>query len=151
MVITFCSSISFNCSVALKDNKASQQTKQKGEAKDSLCQFNFLVVMMMAEFDPNRKSKSSFWIQLIDEFLWPGTTIQDIQAALTTLNFERISVKLFCPYAPTVILIIAISEFWKSHWRFVVDQIPFHPNIVVSATSAALKKRFSEDRLSDFQ
>ncbi|KAG2195678.1 hypothetical protein INT46_002152 [Mucor plumbeus] len=95
--------------------------------------------------------KSSFWIQLIDEFLWPGITIQEIQAALTTLNFERISVKPFCPYAPIVILIIAISELWKSRWRFVVDQIPFHPNIVVSATSAALKKRFAEDHLSDFQ
>ncbi|KAG2208855.1 hypothetical protein INT46_003636 [Mucor plumbeus] len=54
--------------------------------------------------------KSFFWTQLIDEFFWSGTTIQDIQAALTTLNFERISVKPFCPYAPTVILIIAISE-----------------------------------------
>jgi hypothetical protein len=54
-------------------------------------------------------------------------------------------------YAPTVILIIAISELWKSHWRFVVDQIPFHPSNVVSATSAALKKRFAEDHLSDFQ
>lgn len=94
-------------------------------------------------------SKFSFWTGLIEEFLWPGTSVTDLQTSILSLNFEKILVRPSCPHEPAIILIVAISELWKAHWRFVIDKTMFLPVNVVAATSSALQKRYAEDHLSD--
>ena len=94
-------------------------------------------------------SKFSFWTGLIKEFLWPGTSVTDLQTSILSLNFEKILVRPSCPHEPAIILIVAISELWKAHWRFVIDKTMFLPVNVVAATSSALQKRYAEDHLSD--
>lgn len=91
----------------------------------------------------------TFWNALIQEFLWP-TAITAIISATHSLDFS--SLRSATPYkksSPAIIIIIALSEIWKSHWRFVFDSQPFTPDTVLTNTKYAILKRINEDSVLD--
>jgi hypothetical protein len=54
--------------------------------------------------------KSTFWDLLIREFLWPGTTIDQICSCIQHLHFSSLSLLPGSPAKAPVLLIVALSE-----------------------------------------
>jgi hypothetical protein len=91
--------------------------------------------------------KATFWDLLIREFLWPGTSIDQISTCLQRLNFASLSLLPDSPAQAPVLIIVALSELWKAHWRLVFDNKPFSPAAVLSSTIFSLERRKAEDSI----
>lgn len=91
--------------------------------------------------------KATFWNRLIREFLWPGTTISIISSCINRLTFTCLSILPACPAKADVLIIIALSEIWKAHWRTVFDNKPFSAEAVLSNTILSLQRRKAEDNV----
>ena len=104
-------------------------------------------------FDELTKTKSKklnrlFWDKLIQEYLWPGTSLGMIIQSLISLNFNAIKVLAgTTTFKPSLILIVALSEVWKAHWRFIFDQIPLTSAPLFASFRRALAKVQSEKTL----
>jgi hypothetical protein len=44
------------------------------------------------------------------------------------------------------LIIVALSELWKAHWRFEFDNKPFSPAAVLSNTIFSLERKKAEDQ-----
>ncbi|KAI8357863.1 hypothetical protein EDC96DRAFT_596509 [Choanephora cucurbitarum] len=86
---------------------------------------------------------------LLCEFLWPGTTIDSVYAALTTLDFRGIRSQSGCRLPPNVLLIIALSEVWKAHWAHILRDLPFCSVAAFRATKAVVQRQYDEPVLAD--
>ena len=132
-----------------KVNARLQMSIYNSELYQASCLFCFQDTETIPHFFFLCHVKFSIWTQLIDKFLWPGTTVQGIQASLSPLNFEQIFAFLSVwtrSYSHHCHLRIIESSLVLCRWSN-----PFSSRKCFSATSAALKKRFAEDHLSDLQ
>ena len=94
------------------------------------------------------REKRLFWDNLIQEYLWPGTSLGMIIQSLISLNFNAIKVLAgTTTFKPSLILIVALSEVWKAHWRFIFDQIPLTSAPLFASFRRALAKVQSEKTL----
>ncbi|CEP13927.1 hypothetical protein [Parasitella parasitica] len=86
---------------------------------------------------------------LIQEYFWPGTSIDLVKQGIRTLNFERIPVRLDSPTAfeLLVIFVLALAEVWKAHWRFIFDNTTVSTDSLYASFQRALAKRQAEDNL----
>ena len=89
--------------------------------------------------------KFIFWDHLIREYLWPGSTIDHIFAALSSLDFRSIRILPSCPLSATLLLTIAPSEVWKLHWLGIFEKIPFPVPAAFRNLRLAIQRRHSED------
>ncbi|KAI8046991.1 uncharacterized protein B0P05DRAFT_448215, partial [Gilbertella persicaria] len=89
--------------------------------------------------------KFIFWDIVIREFLWPGTSIDDISSALQSLDFNKINVNNSCPIEVEMLLVIALSELWKAHWTHMHRREPFLASIAFSQTLRAVGRRAAEE------
>jgi hypothetical protein len=101
----------------------------------------------IAHFFFDCPTKSAFWELLIREFLWPGATTQTISSCIQHLNFTSLSCSPRCSAKADILIIVALSELWKAHWRFVFDNKPFSPAAVLSNTTFCLERRKAEDQV----
>ncbi|OAD08486.1 hypothetical protein MUCCIDRAFT_105451 [Mucor lusitanicus CBS 277.49] len=108
------------------------------------------VVESTAHFFFYCEVKQHFWDRLIQEYLWPGTSVALIQQSIQTLKFDRIPVRLDSPttFEPLVILTVALAEVWKAHWRFIFDQVPVTTDTLFASFQRALRKQQAEDDLA---
>lgn len=91
--------------------------------------------------------KSTFWDLLIREFLWPSVTIDLISSCIKTLNFTPLLLARTDSTKADILVITALSELWKAHWRSVFDDHPFSAASVLSNTILALERRKAEDKI----
>ena len=94
--------------------------------------------------------KQHFWDRLIQEYLWPGTSVNIVKESILTLNFDHIYARLDSPtnFEPLVIFIVALAEVWKAHWRFIFDNAPLTTDTLFASFQRALRKQQAEDNLS---
>ncbi|KAG1140148.1 hypothetical protein G6F37_001803 [Rhizopus arrhizus] len=92
---------------------------------------------------------SVFWDKLIQEFLWP-TNIASIIASICSLNFSSLRPNTtYQEISSIAIIIIALSEIWKAHWRYIFDSQPFHSDTILTNTKFAIIKRINKDSSLD--
>jgi hypothetical protein len=89
--------------------------------------------------------KATFWDLLIREFLWPGINTELITSCVQNLNFTLLVLSSSTSYKAPILIITALSELWKAHWRLMFDNQPFVPAAVFSNTITSLERRKAED------
>ncbi|EPB86685.1 hypothetical protein HMPREF1544_06565 [Mucor circinelloides 1006PhL] len=92
-------------------------------------------------------SKEKVWQDVIFEFLWPTTSINDIKEALLSLDFSNIwycQIKGIRPYR---ILLISLSQIWLSHMRFVFDKVPLIPEAILDTIRSSVRQTVDEDQV----
>ena len=91
-------------------------------------------------------SKEKIWQGIIFEFLWPTTTVGDVMEALLSLDFSNIwycQIKNINPYK---ILLIALSQIWLAHMRFIFDKVPILPTAILATIRSHIHQRIAEDQ-----
>ncbi|KAI8643562.1 hypothetical protein BD408DRAFT_414779 [Parasitella parasitica] len=117
-------------------------------ANDPHCALCLTTMESTAHFFFYCEEKQNFWERLILEYLWPGCTLRMIMDALYSLNFDLIEVlPNKSSLKPSPLLIIAITEVWKAHWRFIFDATPLTSNSLLSSFRYSVLKMQSEDVL----
>ncbi|EPB81367.1 hypothetical protein HMPREF1544_11916 [Mucor circinelloides 1006PhL] len=92
-------------------------------------------------------SKSEVWQGLILEFLWPTVTINDIRHSLLTLDFYNIRYSQRPRASSHHIVIIAMANIWKAHYRLIFDQVSFAPAAVLNSIRIDIQKMIDEDHV----
>jgi hypothetical protein len=92
-------------------------------------------------------TKFVFWDALIREFLWPNTTIEQLHQGFLSLDFRSIHPLDGCPFSVQLLLITALSEMWRAHWRHVIDSELFSFVTLLYATRKRTQKTVAEDSL----
>ncbi|KAK4512409.1 uncharacterized protein ATC70_003109 [Mucor velutinosus] len=77
--------------------------------------------------------KAAVWQGIISEFLWPTVTIDDIRHSLLTLDFYNIRYSQRPRASSHHTVIIAMSNFWKAHYRLIFDQTSFAPAALLNS------------------
>ncbi|CEP19709.1 hypothetical protein [Parasitella parasitica] len=122
---------------------------QFNASNDPRCSICLTVVESTAHFFFYCEVKESFWERLILEYLWPGTTFWVIINALSTLNFHAIEVLPQKTSLPSsLVLIVAVAEIWRLHWKFIFDDVPFTSDTLFLAFQRSLLKLQAEESLS---
>ncbi|KAI8077995.1 uncharacterized protein B0P05DRAFT_637858 [Gilbertella persicaria] len=98
---------------------------------------------MLFSFPP----KTHFWKELIFEFLWPTTTVDDIIQALRYMNFYSIRYTQNSELAAQEIVFQGMGQIWKAHWNTIFNEIPFNPTLLLSSTRASLNSLIDEKHL----
>jgi hypothetical protein len=80
-------------------------------------------------------TKFVFWDALIREFVWPNTTIEQLHQAFLSLDFRSIHPLDGCPFSVQLLLITALSEVWRAHWRHVIDGSRPNVDLITSPCS----------------
>lgn len=91
-------------------------------------------------------TKEKVWQGIIFEFLWPTTTVGDVMEALLSLDFSNIwycQIKNINPYK---ILLIALSQIWLAHMRFIFDKVPISPSAILATIRSHIHQRIAEDQ-----
>ncbi|CEP16278.1 hypothetical protein [Parasitella parasitica] len=90
-----------------------------------------------------------FASQLIQKYLWPGTSFDIIIQSVRTLDFDRIYVRLDSPTAfdPLVIFIVALAEMWKAHRRFLFGAVTLTTDSLFASFQRALTTMQTKDNL----
>jgi hypothetical protein len=57
---------------------------------------------------------------IFPEFI-SGTTTEHISSSIHSLQFSSLSLVPSCSSQADVLIIIALSELWKAHWRSIFD------------------------------
>ncbi|KAG2196843.1 hypothetical protein INT46_005470 [Mucor plumbeus] len=83
---------------------------------------------------------------VILEFLWPTTSISDIKEALLSLDFSNIWYSQRKKITPYRILIIALSQLWLAHMRFIFDQIPLYPIVILVTIRSNILQTIEENQ-----
>jgi hypothetical protein len=80
---------------------------QCNSANDPLCAICLTVVESTDHFFFYCEVKQHFWDRLIQEYLWPGTSVNTIKQSIHSLNFQHVHVRLESPTAfePSVIFV----------------------------------------------
>jgi hypothetical protein len=99
----------------------------------------------MAHFFFECSTKATFSDLLIRGFLWPGINTELIASCVPNLNFAPLLLLSSTSYKAPILIITALSELWKAHWRLVFDNQPFVPAAVFSNTITSLERRKAED------
>jgi exonuclease III len=89
--------------------------------------------------------KATVWQGIISEFLWPTVTIADIRLSLLSLDFYNIRYSQRPRVSSHHIVIIAMSNIWKAHYRLIFDQTPFAPAAVLNSIRLDIQKMIDED------
>ncbi|KAK4511136.1 regulator of (H+)-ATPase in vacuolar membrane [Mucor velutinosus] len=89
--------------------------------------------------------KPAVWQGIISEFLWPTVTIDDIRHSLLTLDFYNIRYSQRPRASSHHIVIIAMSNIWKAHYRLIFDQTSFAPAAVLNSIRLDIQKMIDED------
>ncbi|GAN03558.1 hypothetical protein MAM1_0043d03013 [Mucor ambiguus] len=89
--------------------------------------------------------KVAVWQGIISEFLWPTKTIADICHSLLSLDFHNIRYSQRPHASSHHIVIIAMSNIWKAHYRLIFDQTPFAPAAVLNSIRLDIQKMIDED------
>jgi hypothetical protein len=92
-------------------------------------------------------TKARIWQDVIFEFLWPTTTIQDIQEALLSLDFSNIWYCQVQGIRPYRILLITLAQIWLAHMRFVFDKVVIVPESVLVTIRSAVRQTVEEDQV----
>ena len=118
-------------------------------AIDPQCTICLTVVESTDHFFFYCEVKQHFWDRLIQEYLWPGTSLQLVLQSIRTLQFDRIPVRpeAATTFEPLVIIIVALAEVWKAHWRFTFDNVPVTTDTLYASFQRALQKHQAEDDL----
>ncbi|KAI7887773.1 uncharacterized protein EV154DRAFT_391900, partial [Mucor mucedo] len=69
--------------------------------------------------------KYSAWQAIILEFLWPTYTVQNNLTALQKLDFNLVSHSHKDGIKSSMVILITLSQIWKSHFRSIFDGLPF--------------------------
>ncbi|OAC98760.1 hypothetical protein MUCCIDRAFT_115001 [Mucor lusitanicus CBS 277.49] len=91
-------------------------------------------------------SKERVWQGVIFEFLWPTTTIHDVEEALRFLDFSNIWYCQLKGIKPSRILIIAISQLWLAHMRFIYDSTPIDHTAILASIRNNVRQNIEEDQ-----
>ncbi|RCH80015.1 hypothetical protein CU098_006806 [Rhizopus stolonifer] len=70
-------------------------------------------------------------------------TVKDIIQALVTLNFFRMDYSRKKHLAVVDIVITALSQVWKAHWRSVIDNVSFDVYSTLQQTHTVLQLLYS--------
>jgi hypothetical protein len=88
------------------------------------------------------------WQNIIQEFLWPTCTSEDIIYALKTMDYHNI---FYCQ-VPNItvrsIIYITLAEIWKAHFRLVFQDAPLVLSQVLGSIRQEIKKLRAENTLS---
>jgi len=94
----------------------------------------------------NCPSKERIWQGVIFEFLWPTTTIQDIQEALRSLDFSNVWYCQRKGIKPYRILIITLSQLWLAHMRYIYDNVPIDHTAILASIRNNVRQTIDEDQ-----
>ncbi|KAG2196476.1 hypothetical protein INT46_001041 [Mucor plumbeus] len=91
-------------------------------------------------------TKDKVWQGVTLEFLSPTTSISNIKEALLSLDFSNIWYSQHKRITPYRILIIALSQLWLVHMRFIFDQIPLYPIVILATIRSNVFQTIEEDQ-----
>jgi hypothetical protein len=93
-------------------------------------------------------AKTVIWQNILQEFLWPTCTSEDIIYALKTMDYHNI---FYCQ-VPNItahsIIYITLAEIWKAHFRLVFQDAPLVLSQVLGSIRQEIKKLRAENALS---
>ncbi len=93
-------------------------------------------------------TKELIWQSVIFEFLWPTTSITDVKKAFLSLDFSNIWYCQLKGIKAYHILFIALSKIWLVYMRFIFDNTPIIPSIVLAMIHTTVRQTIREDQLN---
>jgi hypothetical protein len=91
-------------------------------------------------------SKEKVWQDVIFEFLWPTTTIQEVKSALLSLDFSNVWYCQIEGITPYRILLISLSQLWLAHMRFIYDATPISSTAILASIRTTVRQNIAEDQ-----
>jgi hypothetical protein len=126
-----------------------QTIKARDSSVNSSCLFCPNQIDTIKHFFFTCSKKRPFWDNLIQEFLWPTPSIDSIVYAIYTLDFSYIKPKAeYSKLGSQVLIILALAEIWKSHWRFIFDKQPILHSVVLKAFKTSYNYRLQQQEYS---
>ncbi|CEP13623.1 hypothetical protein [Parasitella parasitica] len=97
-------------------------------------------------------TKEKIWQEVIFEFLWPTTSINDIKEALLSLDFSNIWYCQLAGITPYRIVLISLSQIWLAHVIFIFDKTSIHHTaIMATIRSNICQTTIEEDKCHSLQ